>query len=317
MYRRSIYSVISVLFSIVFFANLLSGKSNRIPGEVKRLTVDWDKVVIGVGARVECKITVILKDGANIPAVSVSSNSLDLELELRRENSPVSNIIKYRLILQNFEIDDFLFDGFVLKTTDKNKSLLFGKQFFRVSVPGIAWKKNPPIRDIKPLVEYQFKFPLIVLVVVAGLIILAVAGRFVYIKGTCKKVLRKSMDPWGDARKSLHSYTDLDLTGSNIKTLYFDISEELRECMQQLTGLPFLESTSARCRLLLKAVDWLSDELKGQLINILTETDPVKYAKYVPDKETVHLQLNQVLLWLDSGEKSWKAAQQNENGEQR
>lgn len=307
-FKAAILCILSGCFAV---SNLNASTNTVFPGTV---AVKWDRAVLGVGSLNEFSITVQSSDAEKITELLAVSNTLDVDLQIERDSASLKNRIVYRGRLQNFEVKDLLFPGFELRWVSGGQTnrMAFGTVLFRVVPPGISWKKKPPIRDIKPLQPYENGFPFWVVAAVVGILIAISAIVIISRLRKKQKKYRKTEDPWQSARKALHGFELDHMDSLLIKNFYFSVSELLRECLQIITGLPFLESTTSGCRPLAEKVVWLSETNRTELLQLLKETDPVKYAKYLPGRDELEQERSRVLAWLERSELDWRAWQNRE-----
>lgn len=208
-------------------------------------------------------------------------------------------------ILQVFTITNIMFDGFRIRMTgpDGTNARVLGRAGVTVVTPPVDFKKNPPLLPAKGPLPYKRNHALLL----AGLaLLLAVAtGLFLYIRkkraaaGAAIPVLSDAVDPW-ELVVSRLAYLRQHLPGTEqeIKDFYFELTETARMYLSGRTQLPFEESTTTELKALLPAVPWVDSEEAATLVDLFTDADMVKFARFHPDESTVETFFSAMENWL-------------------
>ncbi len=148
-------------------------------------------------------------------------------------------------------------------------------------------KGKDDIRGLKP--PWEMPGSIWIYVLLGGLLGLAGFGYWYYRKFIMKKPVTLELEtirlPWEVALEELESLKRADLAkAGKVKEYYFILSEILRKYVENRFNLACIDRTTEEIKQELKN-GILEEKIKEAFLTFLTESDLVKFAKYVPHQE--------------------------------
>ncbi len=282
-----------------------------ISAEIKT-EVFYDSTYLRVGEVLHYQLDVYLPP--RLKVVGLQTNSYKVDINISIKTNLKRNIFSASGSIQNFEIENFFFPGFVIKlrsATKSNASFTLGKHYFHVLKPKVDLSKKPLIRKVKAPFELPTGFPW-------GwfILIFSLAGLLLALYLLKKKKDREKLIPGFESKKDAYLIVLERLAtikvlpfGNHLEmqAFYFLLTETLKIYLTRRTTFHFLEATTGEIANLIKDISWVDVDLVEGLLGKLQDADFVKFAKYTPpveDAESFFSYIENVLADLEASFRS-------------
>ena len=276
--------ILSLLILSFFIINTFA-----INGTVK---IDKNKVKIGE----ELKLTFNLKgikysdlqkvliDKSNISEFIVKRD----EIKKLKDNNIIVNFYITTFDLKKKKIGPFNLEIF-FKNGKKNKIKI--DTTFDIKVISSLTKNDKDIKGIKPPLNINFDYKTLILL---GILVIIIIALLTYLLKYLKKKLKKDgkieekyiLPPYEEYLEGVKNIENLIKNGK-FREFYFTFSEIVRRYLERRTGVLFLEKTTSEILKEMKDVDLISEEIEEYIKKFLKESEPIKYAGFMPVPEEV------------------------------
>lgn len=284
----------SLALMILLILMMAAGPAWAVNGVEVRLTPDRNELAVGDPVQLVLEVTHPVGTQVIIPALDPLWGNLEV-----RSQSPATtetNDDGTETTRQTIEVT--LFDLGEFETPPWSLTLSDGAgQVFEEAVPPVTLNVLPTLdaedhelRDIKPQagLPVPAAWPWIAggtLLVVA----LAVAGWWAYRRWRGEPFLAPAIDnrpPWQVAYDELDRIEGLGLLERRyFKEYYTLVTDCLRVYLEQQFDLKVFDRTTSELRILFRASE-LAPEHSRRFLDLFTESDLVKFARFTPDLET-------------------------------
>ena len=285
--------LIAVLFLIALPASAASGEQSSNGVQV---TLTPDRKELAVGDPVHLALEVTHPAGYQVILPKLEQVWGDFEVRSQSAATTTANDDGTETTRQAIEVTLFNLGEFETPPLPLTVGDGTGQVFEDVVPPALMTvaptlaEDDSELRDIKP--QAGLNLPATWPWIVGGLLlvaVLAVAGRWIYRRRRGEPFLAPAVDnrpPWQVAYDELARIEGLGLLDQvRFKEYYTLVTDCLRAYLEAQFHLQVFERTTSELRLTLRRSD-LEPELARRFLDLFSESDLVKFAKFEPDIES-------------------------------
>ena len=237
------------------------------------------------------RMTFTVKHPKVIPISPLAVDTIDpfgiIERKVTQKTMGDKMISTFDLKIAAFATGDLKIPPFrvFFQTNPKDSILKFvATDSIPISIASVLPEDMKDINDIKKPIDFPNFLPLIIIGILVGLGVLTFIG-FRLAKKFRKigEMLKPLPPPWEEALAAINRIPVQDwLTNNLIKRYYYTISEILKRYLERRFLFPALEQTTTE---LIRTMKQNKIPERDGFGNFFTNSDMVKYAKYVPPRD--------------------------------
>lgn len=290
------------------FINIVSQKysssDNLIKVETKVSTSTLLGVIIPYEVNLKYSKDILIDD---LKIVDTLSN---FEVKSSYKSAVKSNFFskylnqKYYFYLTKFDIGQFIIKGLSINYKLKDKNLNFTLPDIIITINSLIDLNKDKLKDKKlgfvDIKKIENIFPFVLFCFFIATIIIFLLGFVLYKYLYERKIqsIEKKLSPHDRAFFRLNKISSLNFKDDiEIKFFYIELSEILREYLENRYEIEILDKTTMEVYHTLLKSKFDKKEAR-ELRDLMTEMDLVKFAKYIPDEDTIKSHLSFVKSYI-------------------